>query len=429
MFESKVREKVLAVYYIALAAMMYYMLDDTIFVYTVIPTRQICVLLLIFSGFVSFLIRPNIARGVEVLKGTVILSAPLLAMVMVSLPIWITRQIGVHEFKVVIWHHAVYVNQVFAALTAGVFLYQFGEKGIWYNLAAILIANAMIVVTIMAESGVAVYLREFARLIMTFAGETGEVIAQAELHELVFCLGAYLIYMMVFAKKTPGHWVLFGLTTFLFLSAFKRIAMASIALTVVAGVVLNLLAKANHRKWVDLIISIAFVLIIILLVLYIGFVEAGGFRLLEEVGVNTMSRADMYELMEDYYEFSPSYTGKGTGYLSYQLTYVLPLWVQAIHNDFLQHFIDLGFFGYIFWLLSLTVLRTWYFGRNGNTDAKVGAFVITCYMLILSTTDNTLNYQMFFTVTSLLIMGHGYDKRVRKTDERLFGYIEESNRL
>ena len=42
---------------------------------------------------------------------------------------------------------------------------------------------------------------EFVKLVITFAGETGDVIVQAEIHELAFCLGAYLIYMFYKPKK------------------------------------------------------------------------------------------------------------------------------------------------------------------------------------------------------------------------------------
>ena len=120
--------------------------------------------------------------------------------------------------------------------------------------------------------------------------------------------------------------------------------------------------------------------------------------------------------------------GHGMGFLSYQLTRVISLWESAIHNDFLQFYIDLGFWGYILWLLSLTVLRTWYFGRHDKKEGKIAAFAVTCYVLILSTTDNTLNFQMFYTVTGLLIMGQGFDERVRETDLKLFGFVEERNR-
>ena len=63
MFASEAREKVAVVYFVALAAMMYYFMEQVITIPYTIPVRQIVVVLIIFSGFVCFLIRPNTASA------------------------------------------------------------------------------------------------------------------------------------------------------------------------------------------------------------------------------------------------------------------------------------------------------------------------------------------------------------------------------
>lgn len=427
MVEVKVREKVQAVYFIALAVLMYYFLEQVITIPYTIPVRQIFVLLILFSGLVCFLIRPNLSRGYVAIKDALVMSAPFGVMFTVSLLIWFMERVSTVELYRAFWNYSLYVNQVFAALAAAVFLYVFGEKGIWYNLAALLIADLLMVVQIMLENGVGTYLCELGQLIITFAGETGEVIGKAEIHELAFCMGAYIVYMLLFYKKSFRYQLMFLFLAFGFISAFKRIAMVSILVAVAAGLILKLIRKIKGKKWVNFIIRIAFLVICLILVLYIGFVKMGGFHILEELGIDTMSRADMYDEVAELYEFSPAFMGHGMGYLSYQMTRVISLWETAIHNDFLQFYIDLGFEGYILWLLSLTLFRTWYFGRKDKTDSKIAVFAVTCYILILSTTDNTLNYQLFYTATGILIMGHGFDERVRETDMKLFGYVEERN--
>ena len=115
------------------------------------------------------------------------------------------------------------------------------------------------------------------------------------------------------------------------------------------------------------------------------------------------------------------------GWLSYQLTRVIELWENAIHNDYLQFYIDLGFWGYLFWIISLTFVRTGYYGRKGRIWDRINTFVIMRYILILSTTDNTMNYQMLYTVSGIVIMGHTFDRQVQEEDRRLLGFIEEPN--
>lgn len=428
MHETGLREKTLAVYFISLATLMYYLLTQIINIPYTIPVRQIVVVMLLFSEFVCFVIRPNIARCYVSIKGALVLAAPLLVMVTVSLPIWFAQRVEWTEIYRSSWNYFLYVNQLLAALVAAMFLYLFGEKGIWYNLCSLLIANFMMIVTIMLENGVAVYLNELFRLIVTFAGETGEVIGKAEIHELAFCLGAYLVYMLLFFKKKSRFLILFGAALFCFLSAFKRIAMVAILISVLLGKMMRFLHAKGRDKTAKSIMTVILLGAVAALVLYIAFVRSGGFHFLEEIGVDTMSRADMYDQVKDEYTFSPAYAGQGMGHLSYHLTREEELWENAIHNDFLQFYIDLGFWGYIVWLLSLTVFRFWYFGGAGKMESGILTFSMTCYILILSSTDNTLNYQLVYTATGILMLGHDFDQRVRETDERLFGFVEKQNR-
>lgn len=428
MNQTGIKEKITAVYFVSLGVLMYYLLTQVINIPYTIPVRQLVVLLILFSEFVYFIFRPNIARTYVSIKGALVLAAPLLVMVTVSLPVWFLEKTEWVEIYRALWNYFLYVNQLLAALVAAAFLYLFGEKGIWYNLIAILIANLMMIITIMLENGVGVYLEELTRLIVTFSGETGEVIQKAEIHELAFCLGAYLVYMLLFFSTTRKHLILLCLTAFCFLSAFKRIAMAAIAVAVSLGWLLRWLHKRGKDKMVRRIAIFMLLVACVVLVAYIAFVRYGGFHALERMGIDTMSRADIYDEVEDYYIFSPAYIGHGMGYLSYQLTRVRDLWETAIHNDFLQFYIDLGFWGYIFWLLSLTVLRVKYFGSRNKIEGEILAFSMTCYILILSTTDNTLNYQMVYTATGILMLGHGFDSNVQEADKRLFGFVEKQNR-
>ena len=96
--------------------------------------------------------------------------------------------------------------------------------------------------------------------------------------------------------------------------------------------------------------------------------------------------------------------------------------------DFLQYFIDLGFWGYILWLASMTVLRVCYFGRKGNTEGAIITLALTVYLVVVSSTDNTLNYPLFTTVIAILMIGPGFDERVRNAEMKLFGHVSDVNK-
>ena len=120
--------------------------------------------------------------------------------------------------------------------------------------------------------------------------------------------------------------------------------------------------------------------------------------------------------------------GNGIGYLTYQLNTNMSIGVAAVHNDFLQYYIDLGFWGYILWLLSMTLVRVCYFGSKGKIDQAIITFALTVYLVIVSATDNTMNYPLLTTVLAIIMIGHGFDEKVCRTEEKMFGYVSKINK-
>ena len=412
----------------AVAVLMYYFLNEYIDLGLYVTYRHAFTLVLFFSAVVMFMFKPNIARGFTSFNDSLIYSVPLAVTTVVSLFIWFVGRADVSVISRGLSSSFIYVNMLSFALGAGALLYIFGEKGIWYNLLAILIANILMIFTIIIEHGIGSYFSEFITLIVTFADVTGDIIVQAEVHELAFCLGAYLIYMLYKPKKKPMYFVLLFLCVFCFLSAFKRIAMIAIALALVFGYILKFISKFS-KKTASRLVSILSIVVIFILIGYVAIIRMGVFELLEEAGINTSGRVKIYEAVEEFYEFSPEFLGNGIGFLTYQLNSSLNIGVASVHNDFLQHFIDLGFWGYIIWLVSLMLLRVWYFGRKGNTDNAILTFILTIYLIVVSSTDNTMNYPLLTGVLAMLMIGNGYDENVRLKELKMFGYISPANAI
>ena len=303
----------------------------------------------------------------------------------------------------------------------------FGEKGIWYNLIAILISNILMILTIIAQNGIGAFFSEFITLITTFAAETGDIIVQAEIHELTFCIGAYLIYMLLKPKKDIVFFILLGLSGFCFLTAFKRIGIIAIAIALMFGWLLMFVAKFKKDTAMRLAVIFSSILVLIL-VGYIGIIKLDVFALLEEAGIDTSGRVVIYNAVDKFYEFSPEFLGNGIGFLTYQLSTNMRVGVSSVHNDFLQYFIDLGFWGYILWLVSMTLVRVCYFGAKGKVDNAILSFALSVYLVIVSSTDNTINYPLLTTVLAIIMIGNGFDEKVRKTEMKMFKHISDDNR-
>lgn len=424
--ENKILDKAIKVYFVAVAVMMYYFLNEYIDIGLHVTFRHAFALVLFGSAVLMFLFKPNIARGVTAFREACVYSVPLLVTTIVSLFIWFVGTVDVGVISRGLSSSLVYSNMLSFALGSGALLYVFGKKGIWYNLLAILIANVLMIVTIIAQNGIAVFFSELVTLIITFAGVTGDVIVQAEIHELAFCLGAYLIYMLYKPKKNIVYFLLLFLSLFCFLAAFKRIAMIAIAIALVLGYLLKLIARYSQKTASRLITFFTFA-VVILLIAYIAFIKMDAFELLEEAGINTSGRVEIYNAVDKFYEFSPDFLGNGIGFLTYQLNTFMNIGVASVHNDFLQHFIDLGFWGYIIWLVSMTFVRVWYFGKRENIDNAIITFMLTVYLIVVSSTDNTMNYPLLTGVLAMLMIGSGFEENVRQSEQKLFGYISEAN--
>ncbi len=425
--ENKILEKARDFYFVVVAIMMYYFLNEYIDIGLHITYRHAFTLVLFFSATLLFLYKPNIARGFTAFGDACVYSIPLLVTTVVSLFIWFMETVDIGVISRGLSSSFIYANMLSFALGSGAMLYIFGEKGIWYNLIAILSANIIMIISIIAQNGLGSYLSEFITLITTFAGVTGDIIIQAEIHELAFCLGAYMIYMLFKPKKNIIFFILFILCLFCFLSAFKRIAIIAIAIALALGYLLKFIAHYNKKTAERLVIFLT-VLIIILLIGYIALIKGDAFELLEKAGINTSGRVEIYNAVDGFYEFNPGFLGNGIGFLTYQLNTFMKVGVASVHNDFLQHFIDLGFWGYILWLLSITLVRILYFGRKGNIENAIITFMLTVYLIIVSSTDNTMNYPLLTGVLAILMTGNGFEKNVRSTELKIFGYISEANR-
>lgn len=425
--ENKIIDKVKEFYFMIVAVMMYYFLNEYIDIGLHITFRHAFALVLAFSGICLFLYKPNIARGFTAFKDAIVYSIPFVVTIVVSLFIWFMETVDVGVISRGLSGSIVYANMLSFALAGGAMLYIFGEKGVWYNLVAILIANILMIVTIILQYGIGSYFSEFITLITTFAGVTGEIIVQAEIHELAFCLGAYLIYMLFKPKKSIIYFILLILSGFCFLSAFKRIAIIAIAVALLFGYILKFIARFNKKTASNVVTILSFI-VVTLLICYIALIKADAFELLEKAGINTSGRVEIYNAVDDFYEFSPDFLGNGIGFLTYQLNTFMNVGVASVHNDFLQHFIDLGFWGYILWVVSMTLVRVWYFGRKGRTENAIITFMMSIYLIIVSTTDNTMNYPLLTGVLATLMIGNGFAENVRNAEIKMFGSVSKENK-
>ena len=77
----------------------------------------------------------------------------------------------------------------------------------------------------------------------------------------------------------------------------------------------------------------------------------------------------------------------------------------------------------------MTLVRAWYFGKNGKVENGIIVLALTIYLIIVSSTDNTMNYPLLTTVLAVIMIGNGFDEKVQKTENKMFGYVSDANKI
>ena len=68
------------------------------------------------------------------------------------------------------------------------------------------------------------------------------------------------------------------------------------------------------------------------------------------------------------------------------------------------------------------------FWQKGKVENGIIALALSIYLVIVSSTDNTMNYPLLTTVLAIIMIGHGFDEKVRSSETKMFGYISDVNR-
>ena len=76
----------------------------------------------------------------------------------------------------------------------------------------------------------------------------------------------------------------------------------------------------------------------------------------------------------------------------------------------------------------MTLVRVCYFGKKGKVENGIIALALSIYLVIVSSTDNTMNYPLLTTVLAIIMIGHGFDDNVQTYETKIFGYISKANK-
>lgn len=378
-------------------------------------------LIIILFGFIDFLITPRIARAILIGKQFWTLQLPVLFPFLWSLLIWILTSSGFSEIR----RGMVSVMYlVFGICGMAAFVYMIGENAIWWFLLSLILPNLVVLVQVIASNGIGEFLREFWTLIISFAGDTGPVMRQLEVHGITYAFGIYMTFFLVQWRSIKKKWPLVFLALFFFLTGMKRIGVA--AVLVAGGLGVALMAFRGFREAERFLIRVLGVMLPVAILAYVGAIYYGLFDYMEQIGIDTNMRSHIYSVYQPYYRFSPFFLGNGTGWVDD----MFQTWQAAAdeltiyevyhtHNDYLREYIELGMVGVFLWCLLRFHYQVFRAFRILGEESGILCLALVVYMGITYMTDSTATHLSIHCAFAVLMMAIQLTEREKRKEELL----------
>ena len=325
----------------------------------------------------------------------ILFSSVIIEMIFCSILIWI---LDLQSFAYIFKGISKISYQLLNILIVLAAVYMFEENAAKYTFFGIAGANFVIIGLGALSTGIGGAVRDMISNITSFGANdvitNSTFIRAIEIHDITFVMGVFFIYFVFFCPGEKYRWLYAGIAMFLFFAGLKRIAFLSLFLGILFALICKLFAARNQRR----ILIITAFMIVAFCYFYIVIIQKGIFtQFLMDHEIELNGREKIYDYISNFYEVSPSYRGKGYEFCvqllkSMKGTKEQVVAITAVHNDILKMYVEMGFWGFLLWILTYYVYQThWYISRCGE---KVAAcfMAINVYMLITYMTDNTMFY-------------------------------------
>lgn len=353
---------------------------------------------IIVIGGVSFLASPNLPVFIECIRSIGIMSTPYLISMIVSFGIWVFTFTSIRQM-ISGFFAPLYI--VLCAVCIGVLVYMQGKKAVIYIFWAMSIAFAIMMGQQMLEVGPGEFFYELYTLVVSASVETLPAMRALEAPRFSYCYGLFLIYFLFERKRTHPVMFIARMTVciFCFLVGFKR----SCVLGAVLGTALAFLYYRSSLK--KQFINCLIACFLIFATVYIPVVRYGVFsRIVEIFDIDTSNRDDVYDYYFGFYEYNPTFAGNGLGWTQNHMKTQEGLYSYDVHNEYLRNYIELGFWGYIFWMITVFpwILKRSVAGRSPRGDGVIVGSMV--YMATLYITENIFLFHTFSLVLCAVIM-------------------------
>ena len=199
-----------------------------------------------------------------------------------------------------------------------------------------------------------------------------------------FVFGAFAIYY-VYKKR----WLFVPVSVILMYLADKKIAFLAVVAAVAVMLLLWLFKKSKILALTIWSLGVSGIFY------YIYAIHSGVLKhLCYSMGIIGHGRMTMYDRFRAMYEFSPFFFGNGLG----NIANILDCWAiptyDHLHNDLLKFYFELGFIGFLIFMVSYGV--TFYVAEKKFGKSQMcGLLAMAVHSMILFMTDNVSVYILY----------------------------------
>lgn len=326
----------------------------------------------------------------NVLKVGGVLAAPYLVEIIVSFLVWI---FALANFRQMIsgFFQPMYI--LVGIATIGSLQYIWGSKMVHYVFWAGLIAVTILVFQQIIVNGLQEFFRQF--YVLFFSWGTDALPAMKIIENTGFSyFFTFMIIYLVYHRgkiKAPLFQIEMILSIFFLSLCFKRSAINALVLGILVSF---LFFRRKSRKGKKILSKVINITITIFALCYVPFVRYDYFsKIAESFQIETSGRNLIYEIYAQYYEISPSYTGRGLGWVYNRMSGLEGLEGANVHCDYVRSYIELGFWGYIIWVL---IAFSWMFFKLVKCDDKHNDSTIVACLVAMVVLCMTENIHFFF---------------------------------
>ena len=231
-----------------------------------------------------------------------------------------------------------------------------------------------------------------------------------EQHSIGFTINLLLIYYLLDQKgNNRGKIIIILIADYLIL---KRIAIVGLLFAFIIWIITDFLLKNKSDKKYFMVLFVLFILSLAYIVLICSYSNIYKIVMLK---LGIYNRFLMSISFNNYFSLDIRFLGHGYGFVSSMMSGmdIAGASVEALHNDILKDYIELGFIGFIVTYFYLYVISLKRLFLKKSCRIKSCVVSIMSYTFVTMLTDNVVEY-VAFTCTLFSILGvlyfYGEDK-------------------